>query len=75
MAFRFKVKKIFTYYSELILVTIIRLKFIKNYFRDFWNILDFVIVVGSIFDVAMIFVRYNLEINFQYNIINFSYFI
>lgn len=29
---------------------------IKNYFRDFWNVLDFVIVVGSIFDIAMILV-------------------
>jgi hypothetical protein len=34
---------------------------LKNYFRDFWNILDFVIVVGSIFDIAMIFVSYKFD--------------
>ena len=28
----------------------------KAYIRDTWNILDFIIVVGSIFDVAMILV-------------------
>ncbi|RNA12176.1 voltage-dependent calcium channel type D subunit alpha-1-like, partial [Brachionus plicatilis] len=37
---------------------------VKNYFRDFWNVLDFVIVVGSIFDVAMIFGKQNSHLKF-----------